>query len=339
MAKSLVLISVAACMALLPAAEFPSAEIANGQIRAKIYLPNEQNGYYRGTRFDWSGIVYSLQYKGHNYYGPWVQRTDPKVRDFVYEGPDIVGGLCSSISGPVDEFGQVGWEEAKPGGRFLKIGVGILRRADEDAYDNYRLYDILDPGKWTIGKHGDYIDFTQQLADSSSVYGYIYRKALRLVKGNAEMVLAHSLRNTGSRPIRTTVYNHNFLVLDNQPPGAALAITVPFQIQTDRPPNQELAEIRGNRIVYLKTLEGRDVVTMPLQGFGDSPKDNQIRIENTRLGTGMTISSDRPLARESLWSIRSVVAMEPFVAIAIEPGAEFTWKSTYSYYTLPAVAK
>jgi len=49
----------------------------------------------------------------------------------------------------------------------------------------------------------------------------------------------------------------------------------------------------------------------------------------------MKIISDRPLARESLWSIRSVVAMEPFVAIAIEPGAEFSWKSTYSYYTLP----
>jgi hypothetical protein len=75
-------------------------------------------------------------------------------------------------------------------------------------------------------------------------------------------------------------------------------------------------------------------VTAPLQGFGDSPKDNQIRIENAKLGAGMEISSDRPLARESLWSIRSVVAMEPFVAIAVEPGAEFSWKFTYRYYTL-----
>ncbi|MGA2149898.1 MAG: hypothetical protein ABSH49_33655 [Bryobacteraceae bacterium] len=334
MTKSLVLTAVAACTALLPAAEFPNAEITNGRIRAKIYLPNEQNGYYRATRFDWSGVVYSLQYKGHNYYGPWVQRTDPKVRDFVYDGPDIVGGLCSSIAGPVDEFGQVGWEAAKPGGRFLKIGVGVLKREDEDAYDNYRLYDILDPGKWTVGNNRDSIEFTQELADSSSGYGYIYRKVLLLVKGKPEMVLEHSLKNTGTRPIRTTVYNHNFLVLDNQPPGPPLVVTVPFQIQTQRPPNQDLAEIRGNRIVYLKRLEGRDVVTAPLQGFGDSPKDNQIRIENAKLGAGMEISSDRPLARESLWSIRSVVAMEPFVAIAVEPGAEFSWKFTYRYYTL-----
>ncbi len=150
------------------------------------------------------------------------------------------------------------------------------------------------------------------------------------------MVLEHSLKNTGTRAIRTTVYNHNFLVLDNQPPGAPLAITVPFQIQAQRPPNKELAEIRGNRIVYLKTLEGQDVVTTPLEGFSDSPKDSEIRIESTKLGAGMKVSSDRPLARESLWSIRSVVAMEPYVAIAIEPGGEFSWKSTYSYYTLAA---
>jgi hypothetical protein len=339
MAKTLVLTSVAVCIRLLSAAEFPNAEITNSQIRAIIYLPNAQSGYYRGTRFDWSGVVYNLQYKGHNFYGPWVQRTDPKVRDFLYKGTDIVGGPCSSITGPVDEFGQVGWEEAKPGGRFIKIGVGALRRRDEDRYDNYRLYEIVDPGKWTIGKYRDSIDFTQELADSSSGYGYIYRKALWLVRGKSEMVLEHRLKNTGTRPIQTTVYNHNFLVLDGQPPGAPLVITVPFQIQTQRPPNKELAEIRGNRIIYLKTLKGRDIVTSTLQGFSDSPKDNEIRIESTKLGAGMKISSDRPLVRESLWSIRSVVAMEPFIAIAIEPGGEFTWKSTYSYYTLPAGTK
>jgi hypothetical protein len=254
----------------------------------------------------------------------------------VYEGPDIVGGICSSITGPVDEFGQVGWGEAKPGGGFLKIGVGVLGRPEEDMYDNYRVYEIVNPGKWNIGKSRDSIDFTQVLADSSSGYGYIYRKTLRLVKGEPEMILEHSLKNTGSRPIRTTVYNHNFLVLDNQPPGAPLTITVPFQIRTGRPPNKELAEIRGNRIVYLKTLEGQDVATTLIEGFSDSPQDNEIRIENAKLGAGMKISSDRPLARENLWSIRSVVGMEPFVAIAIEPGAEFSWKSTYSYYTLPA---
>src|SRR5207249_1538137 len=123
---------------------------------------------------------------------------------------------------------------------------------DESKYDNYRLYEIVDSGKWTIKKGRESIEFTQEVANSSSGYGYTYRKSLRLVNGKPEMVLEHSLRNTGTRAIRTSVYNHNFLVLDGHPPGPGLVITVPFQIQTRQPPKKELAEIRGNQIVYLK---------------------------------------------------------------------------------------
>jgi hypothetical protein len=49
------------------APDHPQAEISNGQIRAKLYLPDASKGFYRGTRFDWAGVVSSLEYKGHNY--------------------------------------------------------------------------------------------------------------------------------------------------------------------------------------------------------------------------------------------------------------------------------
>ena len=47
---------------LLPAADFPQAEITNGQLRVKLYLPDANSGFYRATRFDWSGMIYSLLY-------------------------------------------------------------------------------------------------------------------------------------------------------------------------------------------------------------------------------------------------------------------------------------
>jgi hypothetical protein len=278
--------------------------------------------------------LYSLQYNGHDYYGPWFQKTDPTVHDFIYQGPDIVAGPCSAISGPVDEFGQIGWDDAKPGGNFVKIGIGALRKPEDGGkYDNYHLYEIADPGKWTVSKQKDALELTQELADTSSGYSYIYRKTIRLSAEKPEMVLEHSLKNRGTHPIRTNVYNHNFLVLDGQAPGPDFTISVPFQIQTSRPPKKEVAEIRGNEIVYLKPLEDREVAATPIQGFSSDPKDNQFRIENSRLGAGIKVQGDRPLLRESLWSIRSVMAVEPFVAIEIEPGTEFTWKSVYEYYT------
>jgi len=321
--------------AALPAADYPDAEITNGQVRAGIYLPDARSGFYRGTRFDWSGVVHSLQYQGHDFYGPWFQKTDPAVRDFVYEGPDIVAGPCSAITGPVDEFRPVGYDEARPGGNFLKIGVGALRKPDDSRYDNYHVYEIAVPGKWTVRKQPDSVEFIQEVADPSSGYGYTYRKTARLVKGRPEMVLEHSLKNTGSRPIQTTVYNHNFLVLDRQAPGPGFVITVPFQIQARRPLRAELAEVRGNQIAYLRALANRDVVSSQIEGFGATARDHEIRIENSKLGAGMKITADRPLASENLWSIRTVIAMEPFIAVSVDPGGEFTWTSTYDYYTLP----
>src|SRR6201996_2299335 len=72
------------------AAEFPQAKISNGQITAKVYLPDAKNGYYRSTRFDWSGAIYSLRYKGHDFYGPWFDQVDPTVINWVYQGSKIV---------------------------------------------------------------------------------------------------------------------------------------------------------------------------------------------------------------------------------------------------------
>jgi hypothetical protein len=236
----------------------------------------------------------------------------------------------------VDEFRALGWDEAAPGGNFLKIGIGALRKPAAAKYDNYQLYEIANPGKWTVRKTASSIEFTHELKDASSGYGYVYRKTIRLAKDKPEMVLSHSLKNTGSKAIQSTVYNHNFLVLDKQAPGPGYTISVPFQIKTSRPPDARLAEIRGNQAAYLATLQDRDVVTFPWQGFGNGAADNEIRIESAKAGAGLLIRADRPLARLSLWSIRSVVAMEPFVALEIQPGGTFTWQSTYTHYTLPA---
>jgi hypothetical protein len=329
---------------LLPAAasaqisDVPQANISNGLIRATIYLPDPVKGYYRGTRFDWSGVIGHLEYNGHSYYGPWFTKRDPGVRDFIFSGRDIIAGPCSAATGPVEEFlsneKALGYDEAKPGGTFIKIGVGVLRKPDDKAYSSYRLYDIVDRGKWSVHAGHDSVEFTQAIADPSSGYAYVYSKTIRLTPGKPDMTIEHTLKNTGKRLLQTSVYDHNFLVLDKQPVGPDFVISVPFTIATDRLPSRDLAEVRGNQIHYVRVLRDRETVAIPIQGFGAAPSEYAITIENKRLGAGMKIVGDRPLERESLWSIRSVLAMEPFVAMSIQPGREFKWKYTYSYYSL-----
>jgi hypothetical protein len=325
----------------LMASEFPQTEISNGKLRVKLYLPDPKNGYYRGTRFDWSGVIASLEYEGHNYYGPWFDRIDPPVHDYIFKGTEVVAGACSGISGPVEEFqtgdAALGWNEAEASGTFIKIGVGVLRKVGA-SYDAYTLYEIVDQGKRTVKLHSDSVEFTQELTDPSSGYGYVYRKIVQLKEGKPEMVLEHSLKNTGRRTIHSTVYNHNFLVLDKQPPGPDFSISVPFQIQPTQPSDEHLANVHENRIVFAKVLENEDMVEIPFRGFGDTPKDYDIRIENPKVGAGMRIQGDRPLSFVNFWSMRNVLAMEPFIAMTIDPGQEFTWNTHYEYYTLPATS-
>jgi hypothetical protein len=153
------------------------------------------------------------------------------------------------------------------------------------------------------------------------------------------MVLDHGLRNTGKRVIETSVYNHNFLYLDRQPPSPDFSLTVPFKIRTSQPPASSLAEVRENRIAFSKTLTGEERVYLDIQGFGADPKDYDIRIENRRVGAGVRITGNRPLARVALWAIRAPLSIEPFIQMTIEPGAEFTWRITYEYYTIPKDGK
>ena len=94
-------------------------EISNGVLHLGLYLPDVNKGFYRGTRFDYSGVIRSLEYNGHNYYGPWFGKTDPKIVDFVFDTSGIIAGPCSAITGPVEEFSCQGkalsFEERKPG--------------------------------------------------------------------------------------------------------------------------------------------------------------------------------------------------------------------------------
>ena len=320
---------------LLTAAEPPQAVLSNSQLRVQLYLPDKAAGFYQGTRFDWSGMIGTVEYGGHKFYGPWFQGTDRAVHDFEYRGSAIVAGPNTAATGPAEEFNTdnkgLGFDEAKSGGTFVKIGVGVLRRPDERDYDRFHLYEIVDPGKRTYRAGRDSVEFVHELKDSGTGYGYEYRKIVRLVGKGPEMEIAHTFRNTGKKAISSRVYNHNFLVIDGQAPGPDFAISVPFEIKTERAPDPALAEVRGKQVVYRKTLEGKDRVMTAMNGFGPSLSDYDVRVVNTKTGAGVRVTADRPLVSLMLWSIRAVMSVEPFVEFSVKPGETYSWTLKYQY--------
>jgi hypothetical protein len=303
----------------MPSAKFPEAVITNKVIKARLYLPDKDKGYYRGTRFDWAGNMPGLKVNGHEYFGKWFDKYDPEIHD--------------AIMGPVEEFTALGYMEAKPGETFVKIGVGVLTKPDDKAYSFARLYPLVNHGKWSVKKESDQVEFIHELTDKE--YAYVYHKTVRLVPGKPEMELIHVLKNTGTKTIETPVYNHNFFVIDNQKVGPDYTVTFPWDLKGEGNGFGTLADVDGNKIIFLREFkQGETVFCGGFEGFGPDASDYDIRIENRKAGAGVRITCDRPLLKQVFWSCWTTPCPEPYIMIKAEPGQEFSWTIRYEFYKL-----
>nr|MBI1231912.1 hypothetical protein [Cytophagales bacterium] len=296
----------------------PEATISNGLIEATLYLPDPESGYYRGTRFDWSGVVASLTYDGHSYFGQWFPKYDPLLHD--------------AILGPVEAFDPIGYESAKPGEPFLKIGVGTVKKINDEPYRFTAPFEIINGGKWHTKKKKDGIVFSHELATDHG-YAYYYEKSVKLSKGTPEMVLSHSLKNLGVKTIITRVYNHNFFMLDNQPIGPDYAITFAFQpsLVSNTRGMGTTVDLQGNQLVFLAPIAAKESIYMVLGGYSDQAADYDITVSNSKTGAGVRITNDRPIAHLPVWSIPTTLCPEPYMDVRVAPGETFTWDTTYEF--------
>jgi hypothetical protein len=312
------------CLPLV-AADAPSVEISNGLVRAEIYLPDAERGYYRGVRFDWSGVISRLEYDKHNYFGIWFPKYEPTLHD--------------AITGPVEEFrsedGALGYAEGKPKDMFIKIGVGVLQKPDDRPYQFTRDYRVVSTGTWIVRPGPDRVEFIQELPGVNG-YSYVYTKKVQLAKGKPELILQHTLKNTGKRTIETQVYDHDFYVIDGQPTGPAFSIKFPFQPKLVSDLTNSV-KVDDDQIVYARELKAgnKDSVASYIEGFGNEAKDNDIRVENTNAKAGVRQTGDHPIAKLYLWSVRTTVCPEVYISLKIPPKKKANWQLRYDFYSLP----
>jgi len=304
------------CVCILAFTGPGEVEISNGIISAHLYLPNSTSEYYRAVRFDWSGIIPDLTCNGHSYYGQWFKNYDPLKDD--------------AIEGPVESFDPLGYNQSKVGGSFVKIGVGVLTKPDDSVYKFNRLYNITNPGKWNVQVKKDEVVFNHTLKDSA--YSYSYEKIVKLVKNKPILELSHTLKNTGNTTIETSVFDHNFLVMDNQPTGNGFAITFPFDLSEIVNRKPDYVKLQGNQLIYLKNLDKKFVSFTDLtNGKGSDSYD--LKVENHNTGAAVRITADRPIEKMVYWSADKTICPEPYIKIKVDPGQQFSWTIRYEYYT------
>jgi hypothetical protein len=317
MARVLLLFFLIPVSAQVNMNDYPHAEISNDFVSMNLYLPDPQIGYYRATRFEWCGIISSLKYKGHQYFGEWKKTHDP----FFHE--DLCGPVEASINA------GLGYNEAKPGGKFIRIGVGVLEKPDEQEYHWNQTYKILDPGNWTTNQGEEWIEFQHEV-ESEIGWGYIYSKRIDLKKDEPGFTITHILKNTGLKGIETDQFNHNFFVIDGQITGPDFIVILPFPVKTDNDLNG-LMKIKNKKLYFTKELEEGSIWLL-LQGYGTEEKDHNIIVRNIHTGAGVQFTVDKPIHRLAFWATTTTLCPENFIFLSVDPGEEEKWVSDYRLF-------
>ena len=300
-----------------PSTDYPRLELDNGVLRVSMYLPDAERGYYRGTRFDWSGLIERVECHGHRFYGPLHVEHDPYRHDCV--------------SGPAEEFAMfhpMGFAEAEPGESFVKIGVGLLARSEDDTYQFDADYPMLRPGEWTIERGPTSVTFTQDL-EGERGWAYRYEKTVRLLEGENALVIDHRLENRGEKIIDITNYSHNFTIIDDVPYGPDYTVEFPFSAEAPIPLG-DLAWFRDDRIDVDRPLEDL-ALWWPVFKGADPGTYNAAIVRNRRTGAAIAFHGDAPITRMVFWAVERSACPEPFIRIHLEPGRAQTWSTTYRF--------
>ncbi len=312
------------------AEDYPHVFLKNDKLKVKVYLPDAEKGFYRGTRFVRAGVVGEVEFAGHKLFGPWKDKHDPMNHD------DIVG--------PCEEFGiekPLGYDEAKVGGTFLKIGVGELEKPKEEKYSFANKYKIVKPAEWKQVDVKEIVagrEIAWSMQQKANGYGYEYRKSLSLIGDSPVLRITHTLKNTGEKPITTEFYNHNFFNVDADVVGPNYSFAFPRDVKAKDLKGKfgELVELKDKEFRFKDKLTDGFVMA-GMTGFdpmliGDRRFEMRHAPSGVRIGVEHTYS----FARFNVWGISTTICPEPFLLIEnLKPGQEKEWSITYSFTQEP----
>lgn len=290
--------------------------LSNPRLNVSLMLPGVASSAYIGQRFEHGAVVLEVTLDGtHTFLG----------REKRSEG---LGGI-----GLIEEtgmFSPIGYEDAKPGESFLKLGVGLLIR-DHRPYHFYRAYKFSKRYEWDVLIKQNSVTFLQDAQRFKGVsYRYIKRVALHASKPSLR--IEHILTNTGEKPIISEQYNHHFLRFDDEPPGPSYALRTSFPLEVTRNAGIRVA---GNEFKLSEVIAPGRAVHCYLEGFSRSSLFYSLVVENEKNGLRMTIEGDYGLSRLAFYSDSYAFCPEPFVNINLKPGETQCWTLTYHFSSTP----
>ena len=281
--------------------------LLNERVKVEIAYPGT---VYRGSRFDWTGFVTQITLDGRHTFCVPEQ----------YEPGKGTGGI-----GFCNEFGirtPVGYDEAKVGEQFPKIGTGLLTRKSDGEYDFFSPYEV-EPFPIFVTADDTNACFT---VEPLECHGYSVRLQKTVsIKGNT-LAIGYKLGNAGSKPIFTTEYCHNFIGINGKKIGRDYTLSFPCKVGINR--------LSGNFIPYDDKILWEETPKSDFYGMIEADLSGepwQWQICHEPSGTGIRETSKLPVSEYAVWGSTHVVSPELFVEVSIKPDETMTWTREYEF--------
>ncbi|MAX25171.1 MAG: hypothetical protein CMJ19_11775 [Phycisphaeraceae bacterium] len=289
--------------------DWPKISLSRGVVRAQLPVPDKDNGFYRAGRFEWAGQITHFSVGENSIFAPFHSDQQPLGLDHA--------------AGPAEEFFEpVGYDEAKPGEAFIKLGVGLFKKPVENKYFFGTSYQPVKFFDWQMNANQDRVRFDQVLPNYQG-YAYDYVKELILTNNPNGLVIKHQLINTGQKRIVSNHYSHNFIRLNDKDIDQRYRIDFKFIPRMVNNVRSRLT-VKGKQAIPL----GKGTIFTPVYGYS-CLEDSRVMLTLIPEKLRMTITLDQPMSRFWFFASERTICPEMFTHIDLMPGQSMQWVRRY----------
>ena len=295
-----------------------SYTLKNSNLEVQIDAPLKN---YRNPRFDWTGKIVSIMFK--------------KNRVTTIENKTINNDLFYG-KGLYNEFGidsPLGFNEAKNGDWFHKIGIGLLKK-DHNQYKFDNPYKIK-PATFSVSKKLNTI-LIKCISDCINGYSYVLTKQIELF--NCTLKINYSLKNTGKKKIVTDEYAHNFIAMNNSLAETNNILKFPFELKPllfEENVNPEKKVFLGLDHIAVQSSPKEQFFFSNLSGGESVEASWEMANQDTLIGIRET--GNFKTNKINLWGWEHVISPELFIHLDIAPKETQEWSRTYDFYQVSPI--
>ena len=289
--------------------------LKNKKLEIYVDAPSEN---YNCTRFDWTGKISKVRFQN--------------ISVTTVENTNLINTACFG-KGFYNEFGidtPLGFHETAIGGWFHKIGIGLLKKENEQ-YLFHKKYAVK-PAKFSVSTEANAVIIH---CTSEAFNGYSYKLTKEIKLYSSSFTIKYTLHNTGEKEIVTDEYVHNFMATDNALKGKEYALEFPFKLEPplfDETVNTEQkVTIGSNRITFEET---------PKEQFffsnlsGGKLENAAWTLLNSNTKIGIQEIGNFKTDKINLWGWGHVISPELFFKINIKAGKALEWTRTFEVFKI-----